>query len=253
MLGQGYALKSSQLFDIVKSFSSGRAGVLWWAPTAVGRRKYPVGMTPPSRPPASALKKGTLAAVVGAVAAAALLSMTPADESGRKVVVVVDPDGSAVVKHVSGRQYLNAYLDIAGVATACDGITRGVKLGQSYTEAQCAALLERELVVHAQGVMSCTPSLNAPERTWQRVAAVSHGYQYGVAAWCGSTAKKLIDAGKITAACDEFPKWNKARVGGKLVPVRGLELRGQRRREYCRTDQPGYPLGTLQQRLERWR
>lgn len=186
------------------------------------------------KPLAPRAKAGTLAAVVGSAAAALLLVLTPAEESGRKVDVTVAEDGTASVRHVSGPQYLNAYLDIANVPTACDGITRGVKMGQRFTEAQCVAKLERELVTHAEGVMRCTPRLADPGRDNQRAAAVLFAYNVGVGAYCGSTAAKRFNAGAWGAGCDAFLMWDKARVNGVLRPVRGLTLRRQRERALCR-------------------
>lgn len=179
------------------------------------------------------VKGGTLAAIVGLLSATMLLVETPKEESGRTVKATVAVDGIATVKHVAGPQYLAPYLDIADVPTACDGITKGVKMGQRYTEAQCAALLESELIVHAQGVMRCTPRLAEPGRDQQRVAAVLLAYNIGVGGYCGSTVAKRFNAGQWRAGCDAFGMWNKARVGGVLRPVAGLTARRGRERAIC--------------------
>lgn len=179
-------------------------------------------------------RKGTLAAVVGIGAAAALLTLTPHEESGRTVKADVAADGTATVTHVKGPQYLKSYRDVASIATACDGITRGVKMGQTYTEAQCTALLEKELIIHAEGVMACTPGLKAEARSNQRVAAVLLAYNIGVAGYCKSTAAKRFNAGDYRGGCDAFLSWNKARVGGVLRPVQGLTNRRQREMAICK-------------------
>lgn len=197
-------------------------------------------------------RKGTLAAIVGVPAAALLLTLIPKEESGRTTVAEVASDGAATVQHIRGRQYLQAYLDIAGVATACDGITRGVRIGQRYTEAQCAAMLERELVVHAAGAMQCTPGLDPSTMPYQITAAVAHAYQFGVAGYCGSSIARNFNRGDIVAACDAFPRWNKARVRGKLRVVPAIERRSRRTREYCLTGTSGHPPDTLAARLRRW-
>lgn len=183
-------------------------------------------------------RKGTLAALVGVGTALALLTSVPAEESGRKVSVSIDAAGAATVRHVSGPQYLQAYRDIAGIPTACDGLTAGVRMGQRYTESQCAAMLEAALVTHAQGVMACTPglALSVPRRDHVRAAAISMAYNVGVAAWCGSSARRLINAGKVRAACDALLPWDKARVAGVLRPVKGLTARRQRERAICLRD-----------------
>jgi len=174
-----------------------------------------------------------LAAVVGMLSAGMLLVETPKEESGRTVQVVIADDGAATVKHIAGPQYLKPYLDIAGVPTACDGITAGVKMGQRYTEAQCGALLERELVNHAQGVMRCTPRLAEAGRDYQRVAAVLLAYNIGVGGYCGSTVARRFNTGQWKSGCDAFTMWNKARVNGVLRPVAGLTARRIRERAIC--------------------
>lgn len=183
--------------------------------------------------PTTALKKGTLASVIGIAAAALVMKTVPEDESGRHVKVTIAQDGTANVQHVRGPQYLRAYLDIAGIPTACDGITKGVKMGQVYTEAECALLLERELVIHAQGVMNCTPGLRPERLAPQRAAAVSLAYNIGVAGFCRSTAARRFNAGDIRGGCEAFMPWNKARVNGVLRPVQGLTNRRARERAMC--------------------
>lgn len=178
-------------------------------------------------------KAGTLAALIGTIAAVALFNTVPAEESGRKVEATVAADGTATVKHVAGPQYLKAYLDIAGIATACDGITKGVRMGQTYTPGQCTALLERELYIHAAGVMKCSSGLRQPGRDYQRAAAVSLAYNIGVGGFCGSTARKRFDAGDWRGGCNAFMSWNKARVRGVLRPVKGLTARRERERALC--------------------
>lgn len=168
-----------------------------------------------------------LAAVVGASAAALLLMIIPQEESGRTVKATVAPDGTASVEHVRGRQYLKAYLDSVGVATICDGITKGVRLGQTRTEAECAALLEEDLVRHASGVMACTPNLAG--HPYQTAAAVSLAYNIGVGGYCRSSVDRHFDAGRWRQGCDAILMWN--RGGGRVI--RGLTLRRQRERAIC--------------------
>lgn len=184
----------------------------------------------------------TLAAVVGISVAVALGVSIPEDESGRKVSASVDPGtNQLVVRHISGRQYLSTYLDIVGVPTACDGLTRDaegrpLKRGQRFTEAQCSTMLEQALVAHATGVMNCSPGLAQSifpvvekERQGPRFAAVSLAYNVGVNAYCGSTARKRFNEGRYREGCDALLRWNKA--GGRVV--RGLVLRREREREVC--------------------
>ncbi len=183
-------------------------------------------------PAAKRAPRKTLASVIGsAIGAIALLTMVPAEESGRKVTASIATDGSVAVRHVAGPQYLRAYLDAVGVPTACDGITKGVRLGQRYTEAQCATLLEAELIVHAEGVIACVPQLYG--RDHQAPAAVSLAYNIGVIGFCGSTAAKLFRAGRWREGCVAFAPWNKGTVRGRKVLLPGLVKRRARETALC--------------------
>lgn len=194
-----------------------------------------------------------LVALIGVTATAFLLESVPADESGRTVAAEVTAKGDVELKHIRGRQYLRAYLDIAGVATACDGITRGVKLGQRYTEAECTRLLIRELEIHARGAMRCAPSLMREGYDYQRIAVVSFTYNIGIGGFCGSSARRYFEAGNPTYACARLLPWNKARVRGRLTPVNGLTRRRNREYQLCLTNlKPGYTPANLNARLAPW-
>jgi lysozyme len=196
---------------------------------------------------------GRLLALMGAGSLALLVPFIAVEESGRRVEVAVTGSGAGAtvaVRHVSGRQYLAAYLDAAGVATACDGITRGVKLGQRYTEAQCADLLIGELLEHAEQVRRCSPGLFTAGMEYARVAAVSLAYNIGWPSFCGSTANRLFKAGQLAAACDWILPWNKARVRGRLTVLNGLRKRRAKEREICLTGTPGHSPLTLRARIE---
>lgn len=210
--------------------------------------------TPKPRTPATprrVAKRGTLAAVIGFAGAAIALSIVPKDESGRTVDVEIADDGAAKVTHLSGRQYLRAYLDVAGIATACDGIIkyngRRVRIGDVFTAEQCDAVLEKELVIHAEGMMACTPAFRNyrdKEVIGPTLAATtSFTYNVGIgrvapanargSGYCGSTVRRRFNAGDWRGACDAMLMWNKARVRGVLQPVRGLTARRERERALC--------------------
>lgn len=189
-------------------------------------------VTQPTRLPSG---KITLASIVGAGVAIALGTAIPMEESGRKVETTIATDGSLKVRHISGKQYLRAYLDIVGVPTACDGIAY-VPKGATYTEAQCTAMLEAALVQHARGVMACSPGLalsNVPtieaKREGPRFAAVSLAYNVGVGRYCGSTAARRFNAGAYVQGCEALTMWNRA--GGRVV--RGLVARREREKAVC--------------------
>lgn len=185
-----------------------------------------------------------LVALVGAGVAMALGLSIPRDESGRTTAPAIEQTevGPALrVKHVSGRQYLRAYLDIVGVPTACDGIIRyggkPIKPGQVFTEEQCERQLAHELAVHAEEMLACTPGLRVHpfpsierRREGPRFAAVSLTYNVGGPRWCSSTARRQFNAGNFSAGCEAITWWNRA--GGRVV--RGLVLRRAREALVCR-------------------
>lgn len=179
--------------------------------------------------PQSKTPKSPLVALVGTVAAAALLVLIPKDESGRTVEATITPEGAVETRHVSGRQYLRAYADIVGVWTICDGDTKNVRPGMVETEAGCQARLERQLVAHARPVLACVPALGEPGRESQLVASVSLAYNIGTGGFCRSTAARRFNAGNWRGGCDAFLMWNRA--GGRVV--RGLTLRRERERALC--------------------
>lgn len=180
-------------------------------------------------------KKGTLASIVGAATASLLFVEVAHDESGRKVEAKIATDGTATVRHISGKQYLKVYLDMVGVATACDGLTgKGITVGKTFTEAQCATMLEASLVDTSTHVMRCTPglALTVPRRDHVRFAAVSLAHNVGWPTYCKSTMRRQINAGQIAQSCVSLTWFNKA--GGRVV--NGLVKRRAREQAICRKD-----------------
>lgn len=187
----------------------------------------------------------TLVGIVGAIAALGLFTAVPREESGRTVQATVQADGGIALHQVARKRYLVAYQDDVGVWTACDGIAY-VKPGATFTPGQCDALLEAQLVKHAEGVMACTPGLKPPGHDRQRIAAVLLAYNIGVGAYCATarppctaTRKancstsgivRKFNAGQYRAACDAFLAFSKA--GGRPI----LLPRRKRERALCLQD-----------------
>jgi lysozyme len=146
-----------------------------------------------------------LVALVGAVAATALLSFTPAFEGTE----------------------LSTYRDMGGVLTYCTGATENAAWGKTYTPAQCRAQLDRDLERHAAGIAMCIPLARLTDG--QKVAFVDVAYNIGVSGFCGSSMARRTNAGDIVGACNALLMWNK--VAGK--EVRGLTRRRQAERELC--------------------
>jgi len=151
------------------------------------------------------IQRRGLVALVGAMAAASLLSFTPAFEG-------------------TG---LSTYRDMGGVLTYCTGATENAAWGKTYTPAQCRAQLDRDLERHAAGIAMCIPLARLTDG--QKVAFVDVAYNIGVSGFCGSSMARRTNAGDMVGACNALLMWNK--VGGK--EVRGLTRRRQAERELC--------------------
>ena len=146
-----------------------------------------------------------LFAIVGAAAAAVLLTFTPIQEG----------------------RVLKTYRDIGGVLTYCDGATENAQAGKAYAPAECDAQLDRDLERHAAGIAKCIPMDRLTDG--QRVAFVDAAYNIGVQAFCGSSMARRANAGDMAGACDALLLWNRA--GGRQVA--GLTRRRERERELC--------------------
>lgn len=150
-------------------------------------------------------RRAGLAVIVGAPAAALLLSIVPGFEGMRN-----DP-----------------YLDIVKVKTVCFGHTgRDIETRQ-YSDAECRTQLENDLARRAAPVLACTPQLKG--RPYQTAAAVSFAYNVGTGAYCASGVARDFRAGRDRAACAGLSKWIHA--GGRPVP--GLIRRRAAERALC--------------------
>lgn len=170
----------------------------------------------------------SLVGILGAAAAIGAIAGITQEESGRTVTATVSADGHIHTTNLRGKIYLNAYLDSVKVATACDGITRHldgtpIRLGEHFTEAQCDAMLEHELVDAADHVMRCTPGLAGAGHDNQRIAAMLLTHNIGWPNYCGSRARILFNARRYGEACQAFINWRFS--GGRP------QLEGRRRRE----------------------
>lgn len=132
---------------------------------------------------------------------------------------------AAFVQPFEGRK-LQPYKDIVGVVTWCDGITAGTPK-DSYTPAECDALLKNEVAIHLRGVAKC---INRPLAEHEWVAVGSWTYNVGVRAACHSTLVEQINVGLPgTVWCKQLLKWDRA--GGKKV--RGLTRRREAEYRVC--------------------
>lgn len=118
---------------------------------------------------------------------------------------------------------LTAYLDRIArppVWTVCYGETKGVKPGDTFTKAQCDAMLADEVLAYRVGLHAYFNADTKAQRlpAARDVAYVSLAYNAGIRAIGKSTATRRLNAGDIAGGCDALTWWNKA--GGRVI--RGL-------------------------------
>lgn len=124
-----------------------------------------------------------------------------------------------------------AYNDPVGILTVCYGSTVGVRPGQ-VTLAECHARLTTDMIAAIETVEKCVPNL--PEH--MLAAWADAVFNLGPRIVCdrsNSTAARLLAMGELTLACNELPRWNKARIAGQMVPLPGLTARRERERQLC--------------------
>ncbi|MGQ6138303.1 lysozyme [Serratia sp. IR-2025] len=133
---------------------------------------------------------------------------------------------AVLIPSLEGVEY-KPYRDVVGVLTVCYGHTGpDIIPDKTYTEAECKALLDKDLVPFARSVER---SVKVPASEYQKAALISFSYNVGVKAFETSTLLKKLNAGDSRGACDELRRWNKA--GGKVW--KGLINRREVEREIC--------------------
>lgn len=152
----------------------------------------------------ASINRKTLAAVVGAPAALILMTFVPKVEGDR----------------------LDPYLDIVKVPTECYGHAGAdVVMGHRQTEAQCRALLDTDLLRHAEPVVACTPQVKASP--YFTAAAISLAYNIGTTAYCRSSVADAFRRGDPRQACANFFNFLKpAALRGRRAQERALCERG---------------------------
>ena len=119
--------------------------------------------------------------------------------------------GLALIKGFEGFK-AKAYLDTGGVPTIGYGTTKGVKLGQTVTQAKAEEFLKRD-VTEAENTVtkSVTVALNQD----QFDALVCFVYNVGSGNFRASTLLKLLNIGNYTAVATQLLRWNKD--NGKVI------------------------------------
>lgn len=126
-----------------------------------------------------------------------------------------------------------AYRDPVGILTVCYGSTTNVQTGKQYSLDECKSRLSADMIQAINHVEKCVPGLPA-----NVLAAFADAvYNIGPRIVCdtkSSTAARLLKQGRIAEACNQLPRWNKA----KGLELPGLTKRREKERQLCLT-----PLG----------
>ena len=120
----------------------------------------------------------------------------------------------------------NTYIDTNGVPVIGYGQSKingkRVKMGQSISQVKADAYLAQELHQIQLLVLSKVRVKLTPN---QLGALTSLVYNTGAGILTRSTLIRKLNAGDYAGAAREFARWNKANMGGKLVPLAGLTKR----------------------------
>lgn len=129
------------------------------------------------------------------------------------------------------RQY--AYYDPPAILTVCYGHTGpDVVKGKKYSLDECRAFLDADMKEAIEAVNRCVPGL--PENVL--AAFGDAAFNIGPTIACDtkrSTAARMLKAGDIIGACNQLPRWSKAKVAGQMVSLPGLVKRREAERQLC--------------------
>jgi lysozyme len=126
-----------------------------------------------------------------------------------------------------------AYYDPPNILTVCRGHTGAdVVKGRKYSLAECDAFFDADMRKAINIVDKCAPGL--PDGV---LAAFGDAvFNSGGKIACDqtkSTAARYLHRGQLIDACNQLPRWDKARVAGVMVPLPGLTKRRAAERDVC--------------------
>jgi lysozyme len=128
-----------------------------------------------------------------------------------------------------------AYYDPPGILTVCYGHTgNDIIKGRKYSIPECDKFLSEDMRAAINTVERCIPGLPV-----NVLAAFADAvYNLGPTIACSrteSTAARYLLQGKLIDACNQLPRWNKARVMGAMIELPGLTKRRGVEKEVCLT------------------
>ena len=127
-----------------------------------------------------------------------------------------------------------AYYDPPGVLTVCWGSTTDVVKDRFYSLDECRDRLDADMLQAIDTVERCAPGMPEP----MLAAWADAVFNLGPAIVCNrdkSTAARLLATKQYRPACQQLPRWNKARVAGVMVELPGLTKRRAKEMALCLT------------------
>lgn len=139
---------------------------------------------------------------------------------------------------------LRAYLCPANKPTIGWGETDGIQMGMVWTKEQADTRFNQEVNRFTKQVEQMLTAYTTP---FQLGAMVALAYNIGLTGLRRSTVLRAHNAGDHAAAARAFGLWNKARINGKLTPLRGLTARRTSESAlYLREEESPYPEPNVQ-------
>lgn len=117
---------------------------------------------------------------------------------------------------------ISSYRCPAGKWTIGYGVTKGVRSGMKITKEEAELQLMHEIREHADIVKQY---VTVPLTQGQFDALVSFVFNLGGGNFRSSTLLKKLNMGQYDDVPEQIMRWNKARVNGKLTPLKGLTRR----------------------------
>lgn len=135
------------------------------------------------------------------------------------------PQALAIIQEFEGFRE-RAYVDTDGTPVIGYGLSkvdgRKVRLGDRISVAKANAVLSQQVLeLRSQVESMVTVELNDNQLS----ALTSFAFNVGIYGFESSTLRKKLNAGDYAGAANEFPRWNKAHIRGKKVPLAGLTRR----------------------------
>jgi lysozyme len=130
------------------------------------------------------------------------------------------------------------YADPVGIPTDCVGETQGAKVGvQRFTFEQCLRRYNARLQANwDRGLSDC---IVTDVTVWQGAALLSFSDNAGIAATCGSTMVRMLNAGAPPDIwCAQMNRWVYAKKVGVTIRLSGLVKRRAAETALCLGNQP---------------